>query len=182
MRRYLLLGERRAQLKMLETVGILLAFFFLFGIGMKFYGTYQLRGLEQAKNEFTTLDAVKLTNQVVASSLLRCSEDSIDQGQCIDEYKVRSLIYLFNASNDNLPNIVAYRNSVIEQLGQARLVLHYLYPAVDLNVDAENVTLYDVLPPLTNQTQVFVAQLPVFVSDKIKQKNVLAMLEVTLYG
>ena len=81
---------KRSQIKMFESLAMLLVFFFLVAIGLKFYGSYQLNQLKDMQNEFNTFDSVKMSILLANLPELKCSIQNVQGGACIDLYKVKA--------------------------------------------------------------------------------------------
>jgi hypothetical protein len=85
-----LLKKKRGQIKMFESIAMLLVFFFLVAIGLKFYGNIELANLKQAKERFADLDSVKMAIILANLPELKCSTQNVYRGACVDIYKVRA--------------------------------------------------------------------------------------------
>jgi hypothetical protein len=106
----------KGQVKLFESIAVLLVFFILIGIGIKFYGGVQLQALEDAKQQFLTLDAIKVSNMLTTLPELSCTLQNVRQGTCIDYLKIQAW------SNKSV-----YWN-FIDELGSARVTVHQVYP------------------------------------------------------
>jgi hypothetical protein len=159
----------KGQLKMLETVAVLLVFFFLFGFGLQFYVSFQVGELEKLRNQFLGMDADKLNNMLVSSSLLRCSMVGVDQGPCVDKYKAEVMIDIMASSSPE-------RQALIRRLGQTQIILSHVYPA-----GADEV-LYDISPAADEIKNTRTNRIPVSLYDPLTGSYSLATLEVVLYG
>jgi hypothetical protein len=80
--------KKHGQVKMFESIAMLLVFFFLIAIGLKFYGNIQINSLERTKERFITMDSIKMA--ILLSNLpeVKCSIQNVQKGACIDLYKV----------------------------------------------------------------------------------------------
>ena len=78
--------NKKAQIKMLESIMVLIMFFFLVAIGLKFYGNVQLQELQKTQSEFERLDSVKIANILMTLPELACTTDNEFDGSCIDYF------------------------------------------------------------------------------------------------
>jgi len=86
----ILSSKKKAQIKMFESVAVIIVFFFLVAIGLRFYGGMELNNLEQAKDKFNTLDSIKMAMLVSNLPELKCSTQNVEKGACVDYYKVKA--------------------------------------------------------------------------------------------
>ena len=84
------MNEKRAQVKMMETILVLLVFVFLLGIIMIFYARFQITELNKAAEELKEQRAILLINKVLSMPELRCSVSfgGASEINCIDTYKL----------------------------------------------------------------------------------------------
>jgi hypothetical protein len=76
---------------MFESIAMLLVFFFLVAIGLKFYGNIQISNLQRTKARFTQMDSIKMAILVANLPEIKCSIQNVQKGACVDIYKVRAL-------------------------------------------------------------------------------------------
>ncbi len=187
-------SSKKGQLKILESIAVLIVFFFLVGMGIGFYGKIQIQALEAAKAEFVSLDATKVSQKIIHLPELRCSLQNTDQGSCIDLYQARAWASLLSDADC----INAFRNSLdaqgvcserlnhyFEIIGVGEVVLTRLYSAdpirrSDPNVD---IILYNYTIDYTDEEEPGskYTQIPVIIKDPVTQTNDLGMLKVRVY-
>ncbi|MBU2496637.1 MAG: hypothetical protein KJ767_01080 [Nanoarchaeota archaeon] len=82
--------KKKAQVKMMETIIVLLVFVFLLGMIMIFYARFQITELNKAAIELEEQRAILLINKVSSMPELRCSMSfgSASEINCLDTYKL----------------------------------------------------------------------------------------------
>lgn len=83
----------KAQLKMTESIGVLIVFFFLIIIGFMFYTQFQTAAIQEKKQELTAQRALQIAQ--IASNLpeIQCSfgaEEVVVKGVCLDLLKLKT--------------------------------------------------------------------------------------------
>ncbi len=114
--------NKKAQIKIFETIAVLIVFFFILSIGMIFYAREmeksQLTELEEGF-ELQALDVIQLTSNLPE---LQCSSDNIIIENCFDLAKLKSFAQIYQGQN------IQYYTNV---LGKSRVVLNEIYPGSD---------------------------------------------------
>ena len=78
---------KKSQIKMTETIGVLVIFFILVLFGFIFYTQYQKSAIKQQQEELTAKNAVATSLTISFLPELRCSEKDIPTIGCIDKIK-----------------------------------------------------------------------------------------------
>lgn len=186
-------NQKRGQLKILESVAVLIVFFFLVGMGVGFYGKIQLQSLEAAKAEFVRLDATKISQKIIHLPELRCSLQNTDQGSCIDLYQARAWSALLDDAgcNDVTSGLGDYSlcaerlSHYFEQIGVGEVVLTRLYSANSIRSSDPNTDIvlynYTIEYPEDEEHGSEFTQIPVIIRDSVTQTNDLGLLKVRVY-
>lgn len=111
---------RRSQIKMFESIAMLLVFFFLVAIGIRFYGGYEISQLQSMKDKFAAFDSVKMA--ILLSNLpeVKCSIQNVQGGACVDLYKLKA----WNA----MQSIEPAQSYYFDLLGHATVTLEQIEP------------------------------------------------------
>ena len=83
---------------MIETVMVLVVFFFLLMGGLVMYQSFSERGAERRSLEYLELRALRLAQLAVSLPELQCSSDNIIEDDCVDVVKARAMAEMI-ASN-----------------------------------------------------------------------------------
>lgn len=102
---------KRSQIKLFESIAVLVIFFFLVAIGLRIYGGYELHALEEMQVQFSTLDSIKTSLLLLSLPELTCTVYSLDRGSCIDLYKAHAFAELTLAHGDHYYD--KFRDSLI---------------------------------------------------------------------
>lgn len=159
--------NKKSQVRMFESIAVMLIFVFIIAIGMKFYTGMQMASLKDAEKKFTELDSIKAS--IVLSNLpeISCSFEGISEYSCVDLYKVKSWNKIM-MSND-----VAFVDYYIPMLGYSEIFIERIYPEPNSWViyNASLDSSFDYM------------RLPIVLYDSISRKNQLGVLHVkTYYG
>jgi hypothetical protein len=199
---------KKSQIKMIETIGVLLAFLFIFILGVQFYGQTQLKELEQLKVSLVSYDSQKLADEIFQTQLFSCTVLGSNQGPCIDEYKLNSFIQLTQIQNPSQAQVNLMKK-IIDQWGYMNISVHNLQPYAndEFNEQFSSAQIQNpsVQSPSTHSsTQVLsigqvqstdiyvhlpksfqtksVHYIPVIIHNPFTLKNRLSYLQVQMYG
>ena len=138
---------KKSQIKMVETISILIIFFVLLLFGFMFYSQFQKRSLLIQQQEFVAKSAVVNSLKTVYLNEFRC-EHTEQSGRCIDLVKFRNFHDKLAASDE----LAAYYSDLFS-------TSHVYY--VDV-LTGRNETLYD--SSVANYSKISV-QTPILLSD-----------------
>jgi len=187
--------QKRGQLKMLESIAVLIVFSFLVGLGINFYGKMQLQSLEAAKADFSRTDAIKISQMIVHLPELRCSLENTNQGSCIDLYQAQAWASMqldcgqtVGGSDSSIATSLCSERlkQYFEQIGVGEIVLKRIYSSTDPTGQIFSQTtwvLYNYSQsPNSNAAPTF-TQIPVIISDSASQypRHDLGVLQVKVY-
>lgn len=82
--------KKRGQVKMMETIMVLVVFVFLFGLVMIFYARFQVTEIDRISKQVEEQRAASLLNKIISMPELRCSLSfgSASEINCLDTYKL----------------------------------------------------------------------------------------------
>lgn len=92
---------RRSQIRMFETISILIIFFILLVIVIVFYAKVQSGSNAQKSVEYQQLRAIESMNKLLFLPELQCSRQNVDVYTCIDTLKLDALSSVM-ADQDNV--------------------------------------------------------------------------------
>lgn len=98
---FIKMKTKKSQIKMTETIGILVVFFILLLFGLVFYGQYQKSSIKRQEERFLESRAVASSLKTTFLQEIRCEEKETT-GMCIDLYK-------FNILADKINDTEEYR-------------------------------------------------------------------------
>jgi hypothetical protein len=160
---------RKAQIKMFETVAVLIVFFFLLGIGLTIYGGSQRAELSKLKARQFELTAVQTAARSMAFPELDCSTAAVRTSDCFDRRKLDAFSAL---AREDPAALLAYT----EVFGYANITVREVYPGT------ATWSLFTSLPPREAQGSVELVQLPVLLADPVEKRHAFGVLEVRVYG
>ena len=156
--------NKKAQIKMFETIAILIVFFFLVAFGMIFYSQMQkgsIKGEFQEIYELRAMNTVQLANYLPE---IQCSSENIVTDNCFDIEKLNSFE---NVSENN------------------KLFYHNLFYS-------SNITVEQIYPPLIKKWNIYSSipknwndmsktHIPILLYDPIERRYNTGVLHVEVY-
>ena len=156
----------KAQIKMFETIGILIVFFILISIALSLYfflqKTSYTKDLENQRQQNTLM----LIQKMLYLPELDCNFLQTTQDHCIERLKAQSLKTLIQTNP-------TAQQEYYQTFGLSTITITTLYPV------HEKIILYDRTP--TNPTRIFKTQNPIIMHDALSQTNSFAVIEITTY-
>lgn len=154
--------RKKAQIKLMETVGVLLVFFVLLAIGMIFYGQYQKSEILKQQRELIVSDAISKTIRIMYLSELQCTRNKAPSEGCIDIERLK----LFNETIED--NMDYYKHI----FGNSKIVVRELYP------HNRTFAVYEV----GRSRNSFSTPIPVTLYDPVRDLNYFGVLNVEIYS
>lgn len=132
-----LLLKNRAQVKLFESIAVLVVFIILLSIGLRFYSGIQEQSIAQARDKFEQLDSVKLSLIISNLPELQCTRRDIRTFTCFDKQKVDTFIEEWQKAEN--------RQHYIGLFDFAEIWIEPVYPPF---ANAHNsITMYNFTPP-----------------------------------
>lgn len=86
-------AKLKAQLRMGESIIVLLVFFILLTLGAVFYARINVETSAQEKNELKTVNAIKVAQEMAKMPELICTKEGVEDFDCFDKYKYKAFEY-----------------------------------------------------------------------------------------
>lgn len=109
---------KKAQIKMMETIAILIVFFILLTVVGIFYATFQKESIRKTVSQVVDKETVQLALKLSSLPELRCSKNNIQEDNCIDSYKLSALKEIVDENKE-------YYNLIF---GKSYISLEEVYP------------------------------------------------------
>jgi len=162
---------RRAQIKMFETMAVLVIFFFLLVGGAAFYFQIQKSSVQRDVEKQQQLLAFQVVQKSLFLPDLDCSFVSIQKDNCFDKLKVKQLSVLLN-DPENEDFLIDYFNV----FGFADIKITQIYPVNE----SFSYTLYKNIP--VDYSSIIKTQSPVLLFDVINKRYDFGIIEVDVYA
>jgi hypothetical protein len=159
---------RKAQIKMFETIGVLIVFFFLLVAGAAFYFNIQESALKKELAKQAELQSLQSAQRAMFLPELDCSFVSVQRDTCFDRLK----LHAFQEVTETEPRL---REAYFGIFGHATVVVRQRYPLSEMNV-----TLYH--NPPEEYTKKLVSFSPVLLYDSVTKEASFGVMEVTTYA
>jgi hypothetical protein len=163
---------KRSQIRLFESIAVLLIFVFFVAIGIRFYSNAQIRSLNEAATEFSELDAVKTTLVLSTMPEIACSFQGITDVGCLDLYKIISWEAIMSD-----PTKMGFLEHYIPLLGLSEITIEELYPH-NRSWIIYNSSLGNFSIRVVGETRL---QIPTTIFDPVTQKNSFGVLRVKTY-
>lgn len=161
------MGAKKGQLKMFETIGVLIVFFILLAIGISVYFVIQKSSATKETVQRQQTEGFKIAQKMLYLPELDCNFLSTTQDVCFDLYKLQTLQDLLN-KDENI------KNDYFQIFGYSKITINIVYPQIQ-----PQFVLYDKQPPaiVTQRT----TQSPILVKNPIDDTNSFGYVEVKRY-
>ena len=155
----------KAQLKIGETIAVLIFFFFIVAIGLIFYARWQINSIQEKQYERVDIRSVITAQQASYLIELSCTLDNTEKaGLCIDVLKLHAFSALASS------NYLYY----FDTLGYANISVDEIYP------QEIHYPLYE--HPLNKSSDMITAYIPVSIYDPIEKNYSFGQLIVITYA
>jgi len=162
---------RKAQIKMFETIGVLVIFFFLLVAGAAFYFQVQKSAIQSDIEKQEQLKAFQVVQKALFLPELDCSVLGIQKDNCFDKFKVSSLgSYLSGEDNEDF--LIDYFNV----FGFSEIRIYQVYPE---GQEFSHV-LYKNIP--REYSSMLKTQSPVLLYDAVRRSYDFGVIEVDVYA
>lgn len=158
----------KAQIKMFETIAVLVVFFFLLGMGLTFYASAQRAEVASLKSRQFEQQAVQTAARSMAMPELDCSYAAVRTPNCFDRNKLDAF--------GQLVTDVDALTSYATVFGFANITVREVYPG------SASWQLFVNAPPARQQGGTELVQLPVLLHDPQRETNSFGVLEVRVYA
>ncbi len=109
---------KQAQVKMTESIGVLIVFFFLIVIGLTFYTQFQTRAIQEKNQENIMQRAIQIAQITSKLPELQCSfgteQEVVVKSACLDLLKLQSAKDLFEDNSIYYYDVLYYSNISVE--------------------------------------------------------------------
>jgi hypothetical protein len=158
-------SSRKAQIKMFETIAVLVVFFFILVFGVSFYFVLQRSSYNRQVERNAQLLSVQISQKISDLPELDCALTGIQIDNCVDKVKLEKLD---SALEDDAKQLVYF-----SVLGYSEIYLHTVYP------EFQKYDIYENEPG--SYSSAYRNQIPVLLYDPVESKFEFAVLEVTTY-
>ncbi|MFT4310510.1 MAG: hypothetical protein ACMXYC_02670 [Candidatus Woesearchaeota archaeon] len=156
----------KAQIKMFETVAVVIVFFFLIAISLRFYASVEMSNFENMQQRFNQLDSLKISMIVSNLHEIKCSISGVQSGPCFDMHK----LHAFRQSME-IPEVNAFYTSMI---GYANISVTMF------GASSHTISVYEHIPD--NYTGTLMPSIvPIVVENSITRIKHLGFLRVDIY-
>ncbi len=159
---------KKAQIKMFETIGVLVIFFFLLVTGAVFYFKMQESAFQKELAKQAQLRSLKAAQRAVFLPELDCSLVSVQRENCFDRIKLSALQKLIEGEQH-------VHDEYFKTFGYANISVRQVFPASDFGM-----TIY-YYPP-DEYRRALQSRLPVLLYDPVSRDYAFGIMEVTTYA
>ena len=107
---------RSGQIKMGETIAILVIFFFLLMFGFSFYAAVQQHYFREQAEKNLQLKALQITQKAAYLPELQCSHNNIQEENCIDIIKLTAAAPIISLNNAAYFNLLGYSSIYVKEI------------------------------------------------------------------
>jgi len=162
------MNRKKAQVKMFETIAVIIVFFFMLIFGLVYYNGTQQREIKKMIDEDRQLRAIEIMKIVTYLPELQCSIDNVLTANCIDLAKLEN----FKAVSDE--NRLYYTN----MFSFGKIYVRQIYPPVSSPSESD----YQLYLNDKTKTRDTVSNfIPLLIYDSVSRKYRAGILVVELY-
>lgn len=157
---------KKAQIKLFESIAVLIVFVFLVSIGMRFYSSIQMQDFEDAQRDFFQMNSIKASTIISHLPEITCSFAGTSETACFDLHK----IYAWNSLMSDSQNIV-FANYYLPLLGNSEIVVEEVYPLTNSWIIYNN----------SLESSFDYMRIPITIYDPVTKKNSVGVMHVKTY-
>lgn len=137
--------RKKAQIKLGESIGIMVIFFFLLVFGFSFYASYQKKAVIDQKAHLTDMKSIEVTQQTMFIPEIQCTvKNVISSDNCFDILKMKALSNLIVTDSkveEYYYDLFGFSEITIEQIYPAgEPIVFYSKPLPDEETEAITTT------------------------------------------
>ena len=156
----------KAQVKMFESIAILIVFFFLLVFGISFYSMLQNSGTAKDKENTVQLKSVTISQKITALPEFDCAITGVQIENCLDVHKIIVMTALLQQEEKKIAYFPVLEYSTIK--------VYHLYPG-----EQWTTTVYDHQGDNTRKIPTFY---PMVLYNATSKHFDFGVLEVDIYG
>jgi hypothetical protein len=158
--------SRKAQIKMFETIAVLVVFFFLMIFGVSFYFVLQRSSFNKQVERNMQINAIDISQKISDIPELDCVLSGVKIENCIDFYKLQMFAELLKDP--------AYSNDYVPVFGFSNITVKVIYPG-----EGSSVILYQKVP--TTWRGAYKNIIPMLIFDPVSGFYYMGVMEATVY-
>ena len=158
----------RGDIKLFETIGVLIVFLILLGFAIIFYNFVQKSSFEQELQKIAEGKSQEISEKALLLPELDCSLTGITEINCIDLFKLKGFGAIVNGSLD----AEAEYFTVFET---SEVVVRQLWPPSNASI-----VLYNKTPEKYRSKTLFAS--PILLRQPLQNANIFGIIEVTTYA
>jgi hypothetical protein len=155
--------KKKAQIKMFETIAVLVIFFFLLIFGMSFYFKLQQNSLQKQIQRTTQLQTIQIAQRTAFLPELDCVLVGVQRENCFDTIKLQKFNDILQDPQAKVDYFSLFQSSTIQ--------VREVFP------NKKNFTLYD--RPVEGPSTF--TQIPMLLFDSVERTYSFGVLEVRVY-
>ena len=163
----------KAQIKMFETIGVLIVFFFLIAVSAIFYISSQGSSIQTQAEEASRGAVLQTALKLLYFPELDCSFAQVKTDNCVD--LIKSLEFSKLMRQDE------FREEYAEEIGFATVRISSIYPVKETFVLYDNQA-NDEIGNTKAFLQKYATQSPILIYDAITGTHRFGVIEIEIYG
>lgn len=170
--------QKRAQIKMFETIAVLIIFFILLAAGFGFYSNFERYSIQNEQLREESKNAIELAQRAALVPEFICSREVIIDN-CFDLYKIQAFSEVLNQSSTSERMYYFYIFGMSNITITVYPLRDYNRSSYELRSEGERFTLYQNIPDqFTSKSVLFY---PIIVYEPIYSINHFGVLQVEVY-
>lgn len=162
------MNTKKAQIKMFETIAVIIVFFFILVFALVYYNGTQRREIQNMIDEDKQLRAIEIIKIVTYLPELQCSMDNVLTANCVDLTKLENFREVSDANLLYYTSMFSYGKIYVEQI----------YPPISAAESKEYILYHN---NKTKTKEISSNFIPILIHDPINRKNRAGILVVEIY-
>jgi hypothetical protein len=164
--------RKKSQIKMMESIAVLLVFIILLAFIIIFYVKMSVASSGKGKEDKNKLRAIEISQLISYMPELQCSTKNIIEDVCFDMAKIQAFIFL-NRTPEGQRIMGSYYYDLFRY---SKITIYTVYPVRNIIF-----TIYDNKPNTTDYG-IKETHLPITLYDPSERKSYFSMLNVSVYS
>jgi hypothetical protein len=111
---------KKAQIKMFETIAVLIVFFFMLIFGLVYYNSTQTREIKRMIDDDKQLRAIEIMKTATYLPELQCSIDNVLTSNCLDRVKLESFAEVSDTNRMYYSNFFSFGKIYVNETYPAK--------------------------------------------------------------
>jgi hypothetical protein len=110
------MSQKKAQIKMFETIAVIIVFFFILIFGLVYYNSTQINAIKKMDEANKQLRSIEIMKIATYLPELQCSNNNVLKANCLDSIKIDKFSELSSENKPYYLNVLGYGSINVTQV------------------------------------------------------------------